>query len=257
MPTKATIKKIVKPVKKKMPTVKKPARLVAKPVKNEAAPHVREAPGQSAVTVAVVNTQGQKVGKATLPGELFGAKVNKQLLAQAVRVYLANQREGSANTKTRGEVEGSTRKIYRQKGTGRARHGAIRAPIFVGGGIVFGPKPRNYRLSFPKKMKRLALASALTSQFRQGNVIVVDGLETLEPKTKVMASALGLIGVTKGSLLVLSRNADRVIQGVRNLDTIDMLPAQNLHPYTVLSHRKLIFMKDAVPILKETFVRSS
>src|SRR3990170_6251019 len=138
------------------------------------------------LNVPVVGVDGKTKSKIQLPKELFGAKVNKALLAQAVRVYLANQRTGNAATKTRGEVEGSTRKIYRQKGTGRARHGAIRAPIFVGGGIVFGPRPHDFHLDFPKKMKRRALGSALTSKLGSGDVIVVSGLSDLEPKTKYM-----------------------------------------------------------------------
>ena len=108
---------------------------------------------KATVSVNVVGIDGKISGKIALPGEIFGEKVNKALLAQAVRVYLANQRQGNASTKTRGEVEGSTRKIYRQKGTGRARHGSVRAPIFVKGGIVFGPKPRDFSLDMPKKKK--------------------------------------------------------------------------------------------------------
>src|SRR5579885_383385 len=129
-------------------------------------------------------------GKVSLPHVIFGEKVNKQLLAQAVRVYLANKRQGTVSTKTRGEVDGSTRKIYRQKGTGRARHGSVRAPIFVHGGVVHGPKPRDYSLNLPKKMRRKALFSALSAKLQDGQIKVVAGFEKLEPKTKAFISAI-------------------------------------------------------------------
>lgn len=203
----------------------------------------------------IVGVSGKASGRITLPNELFGAKVNTQLMAQAVRVYLANQRVGTASTKTRGEVEGSTRKIYKQKGTGRARHGGVRAPIFVGGGIVFGPKPRDFTLSFPKKMKRLALASALTSKFLEEKVIVVEGLERIEPKTKVMVSMLQAIGATGKTLVVTTVHAQAVVRAGRNIEGVDILPAHALHTYAVLDHTYLVLMKDAIPLLKETFIK--
>ena len=193
-----------------------------------------------ALSAQVVGVDGKAKGRITLPVELFGAKINKQLLAQAVRVYLANQRAGGASTKTRGQVEGSTRKIYRQKGTGRARHGAIRAPIFVGGGIVFGPKPRDFRLSLPQKMRRAALASALTSKLT--DVIIVDGLGEIE-KTKGMASALSSVGATGKTLLVTSKGGNRA---ARNIAQVDVKPANMLNAYGVLSHQKLVFTKDVI-----------
>lgn len=196
------------------------------------------------LSVPVLGTDGKPAGKMALPKELFAAKINKPLMAQAVRVYLANQRAGSAATKTRGQVEGSTRKIYRQKGTGRARHGAIRAPIFVGGGIVFGPKPREYRLDFPKKMKRAALASALTGAFQEGKMIVVSGLSGVA-KTKNMVHALSSVGAT-GSTLLVVKGAGGVIRAARNIEGVDILPVQNLHAYSVISHKRIVFMKEAL-----------
>lgn len=204
--------------------------------------------------VGVVDTHGKAKGKIHLPKELFAAPVNKHLLAQAVRVYLTNQRAGGASTKTRGEVEGSTRKIYRQKGTGRARHGAIRAPVFVGGGIIFGPKPKDFRLSLPSQMKRAALASALTSQLTSHHVIVVDGLEKLAPKTRNFAQTWTHIGATKKTLLVTLPDAKTVVQGARNLENTDIMPAQNLHTYAVLAHDTIIFTKDALKHVAETFM---
>ncbi|MBI2404853.1 50S ribosomal protein L4 [Candidatus Gottesmanbacteria bacterium] len=215
---------------------------------------IKSAPSEK-LSASVVNVAGKVKGRIQLPKELFGVKVNKQLLAQAVRVYLANQRVGGASTKTRGEVEGSTRKIYRQKGTGRARHGAIRAPIFVGGGIVFGPKPRDFGLKMPAKMKKAALASALTSQLVGNNIIVVDGLETLAPKTKLFADVFHKIGATKKTLFLIPNDAKMLARATRNLSNVDVLSAVNVHPYTVLSHEKIVFTKDALTHLSKKFVQ--
>ncbi len=210
---------------------------------------------KKSVQLTVLGIDGKAEGKVSVPSMLFAAKANPTLVSQAVRVYLANQREGSASTKTRSEVAGSTRKIYRQKGTGRARHGGIRAPIFVGGGISFGPKPRSYHLALPQKMKRAALACALTGKREDGNVIVVNGLTALKPKTKLMVKALINVGATKKPLLVVGRDADMVIRASRNIDGIEIMPVQNLHTYAILAHPKIVFMKEALPILTETFVK--
>ncbi|MBI5449165.1 50S ribosomal protein L4 [Candidatus Gottesmanbacteria bacterium] len=227
--------KIKQPVKK---VVKIPAEAKSKPV--------------AGLSIPVVGIDGKTKGTMMLPKELFGVEANPKLVAIAVRVYRANQRKGHASTKTRGEVEGSTKKIYRQKGTGRARHGGIRAPIFVGGGIAFGPRPRDFSLSLPQKMRRAALACALTQQYTEGNLVVVDGLEQIEPKTKCFSDAFRFIGVQDG-LLVTGRDTKNIVRGVRNLADIDMLPALDLHTYAIVAHKKIILMKDAVQILKETF----
>ncbi|MEK7543493.1 MAG: 50S ribosomal protein L4 [Patescibacteria group bacterium] len=248
-------------IKSKKTSSKKPAvtpklvrSLAPKSPKLPKSPQSPESPKPSSVSVSVVGIDGKSVGKMTLPAELFAAKVNDALVAQAVRVYLANQREGAASTKTRGDVEGSTRKIYRQKGTGRARHGGIRAPIFVGGGITFGPHPRDYHLDLPQKMKRAALASALTSALGEGKMIIVSGLEGLT-KTKDMAHALQSVGVTGSALLVVDGGAITTSRAARNIADVDILPAQDLHAYTVLTHQKLVFMKEAVEVLKKRFAQ--
>src|SRR5882724_11511103 len=152
-------------------------------VKKEATDVVSKS-DKKTLALDVYGLDGKVAEKVTVPAAIFGEKVNKTLLAQAVRVYLANKRQGNASTKTRGEVDGSTRKIYRQKGTGKARHGSVRAPIFVHGGVVFGPKPRDFSLSLPKKMKRKALFSALSAKLQGKELIVVSSLETITPKTK-------------------------------------------------------------------------
>ena len=205
---------------------------------------------KKAIKATVVGLDGKSAGSVTLPTQYFGQKPNSQLMAQAVRVYLANQRAGHASTKTRGEVEGSTRKIYRQKGTGKARHGAIRAPIFVGGGIVFGPRPRDYSLGLPQKMRRVALASALTAQLGNKNVIVVSGLSEVK-KTKAVASMLTAVGATRKTLLVTAKQSTGVARAGRNIETLDILPVSDLNTYSVLMHGKVVFMKEAIGELRK------
>jgi len=202
------------------------------------------------IRASVVGLDGKTAGSVTLPADLFAAKINKQLMAQAVRVYLANQRVGHASTKTRGEVEGSTRKIYKQKGTGKARHGGIRAPIFVGGGIVFGPRPRDYSLEMPQKMKHVALASALTQQLGNKNIIVVSGLSDVT-KTKAVASMLTAVGATRKTLLVIPKNSAAVGRAGRNIENVDILPVSDLNTYSIVMHSKLVFMKEAIGELKK------
>ncbi|MBI2074384.1 MAG: 50S ribosomal protein L4 [Candidatus Levybacteria bacterium] len=214
------------------------------------------------LTLDVYDTKGKVAGSIHLPKDIFGAKINNQLMAQAVRVYLANQRSGTASVKTRGEVRGSTRKIYRQKGTGRARHGAIRAPIFVHGGIAFGPRPRDYSLELPKKMKKAALFSALSSKLNDGAIKVVTGLEKIEPKTKQMANIiqnLELDGKNRNILLVLSDAAEKQVKNVyiaaRNLEGVDILPVKQLNTYEVLRSDKMLMMQASVDIMQKHFIK--
>ena len=237
-----TVKKSA--VKAKTPAIKTVKKVAEKPVKKTV----------SGLDASVVTTEGKSAGTMSLPKELFGEKINKQLMAQAVRVYLANQRQGGANTKTRGEVEGSTRKIYKQKGTGRARHGSIRAHIFVGGGVAFGPVTHDFSLTMPTKMKRKALASALTQQYHDGNIVFVDGMESLPSKTKDMAKALSTVAGTQSILLVLSQKSGDVARSARNIHGITLMPSQNLTTYDVLSNQKIVFMKDAVATISKAAV---
>ncbi len=241
---------------KKTPVKKVVAKTAQKPVKKI----VAKTEEKKAVTkltgleISVVGIDGKEKSTMQVPKELFEATINFQLLAQAVRVFLANQRTGGSSTKTRGEVQGSTRKIYRQKGTGKARHGGITAPVFVGGGIAFGPKPRDYRLNLPVKMRKTALASAITSQFKDKNIIVVDGLEALEPKTKLFASSFANIGADKKTLFIVAKATDTFTRATKNLSEIDTMPVSDMHAYAVVSHRKIVFTKDALQQLAQTFV---
>ncbi|MBI4999647.1 50S ribosomal protein L4 [Candidatus Gottesmanbacteria bacterium] len=205
------------------------------------------------LTTDVLDAEGKVVGEIDLPKEIFAAQINEKLLAQAVRVYLANQRQGTVSTKTRGEVAGSTRKIYRQKGTGRARHGSRKAPIFVGGGIIFGPKPRDFSLKFPKKMKKAAFLSALASKFKDKDILVVSGLAKLKPKTAEMIKTLKSLKIamddgklTFPTLLVTTGDQENLVLACRNIQNLFLSPFNLLHPYLLLSHQKIIFSKEAI-----------
>lgn len=259
---KATVAKktnvVPKPTAKKSAAAKritKPKTNVTKTesVKTEKQVTVKKTEKTTTLVASVLSIKGEEQGKITLPKEVFGAKVNKSLIATAVRVYLANQREGSASTKTRGEVTGSTRKLYRQKGTGRARHGAITAPVFVGGGIVFGPKHRSYTLTLPQKMRKAALASALTSAYTSGSIVFVDGMEKLEPKTKQFANVFTSVGVTGRMLLVVPEMLENIVRGARNIDGVEIMPASQLNAYVVVSHPRIVMMKDAVSVVAKKF----
>lgn len=211
-----------------------------------------EVSGNDKMSVPVYSLLGTKSGVLELPKEVFAQEVNKKLLAQAVRVYFANQKEFTASTKTRGEVSGSTAKIQRQKGTGRARHGAIRAPIFVGGGIVFGPKPRKVRLDLPKKMKKAALLSALSTKMSEGSILALSGLEKASGKTKEIARLLDkLTAGKKGTrvLVVTKERMDSVVRATRNLPGVDVLLASQVNAYEVLKHQMLVVTKEAVSSL--------
>lgn len=237
-------------VKKVNKTVK-----AAPKVKVEAVKKVAE----KSMSLPVVGLKGEKKGTIAVSKEVFGAKVNEKLMAQAVRVYLVNQRQGTVSTKTRGEVKGSTRKIYRQKGTGRARHGSIKAPIFVGGGIAFGPRPRTFELSMPTQMRRKALFSALSSKFADQKITVLD-IAGLIGKTKEINNlliALSFLNKKKDAdkvLFVLGKD-EKTKQAVRNVEGLEALPASSINTYMVLNSKNIIFAKDALEIINETFFK--
>lgn len=248
----APIKKtesIKKSIKKPIVTTKK----VAVEASIVVAPVAKTLKG---VKIDVFDLTGKIVSSINLSQDLFEAKVNNSLMAQAVRVYLANQRQGTQSTKTRGEVQGSTRKIYRQKGTGRARHGGITAPIFVGGGIAFGPKPRDFSMEMPQKMRRAALCSALTQKRTDNKVKIVEGLDGLKPKTKVFVQVLKKLDLDEKNkkilILMPGKNSD-LQKAMRNVTGVSFLLANQLNTYEALNVKTLVIMKSAVEILNKTF----
>ncbi len=201
--------------------------------------------------VAIYNINGQQVGDIELKEEVFGIEPNKHVLHQAVVLQLASRRLGTASTKTRAEVRGGGRKPWRQKGTGRARHGSTRSPIWTGGGITFGPKPRKYGFSIPKKVRRLALKSALSSKVLAGEIIVLDDLSIEQPKTKDMAKILDNLKVADKALVVTADSNENVEKSARNIPGVKPLSASGLNVYDILKYGKLVITKDAVAKVEE------
>lgn len=194
---------------------------------------------------------GKESGTLTLPTEVFGAKVNKDLMTQAVRVYTTNLKTFTGSTKTRGQVAGTTAKAYSQKGTGRARHGAKKAPIFVGGGIAFGPKPRNVRLELPKKMKRAALISALSAKTLDNQIFGLSGLEKATGKTKEVAMLLQKVAAKenkdlKSTLIVIAQGQEKLSNAAGNIAKVNVITVNLLNAYDVIRSQMVAFTKEAV-----------
>jgi len=201
---------------------------------------------------------GQEDGQIELPKEIFAAKINPPLMAQAVRVYLSNQRKAHPKVKTRGEVKRTKAKWFRQKGTGRARHGARSAPIFVGGGVAHGPKGvENYHLKLSKKMKKAALFSALSSKLKAKEIIVVQGLGKIKPRTKEMVVVLKNLKAEKKALLILPKVLENVIRSGRNLKEVKLVQADSLNTYRILNSQQLIFMEESLEVIKKTFLKKN
>lgn len=243
----------VKEVKTKKTVTKQSNRTKSTVAKKKKSPEA--AKKKTGLVVDVYNIQGKAVGKQNLPKDIFGVKVNKNLLTQAVRVYLFNQRKGVVSTKSRGEVRGGGIKPRRQKGTGRARVGSIRAPHWRGGGIIFGPKPRDFRLKFLKKMTKAALFSALSDKAQNGRILVIDGLEKIDPKTKSMAKILDNFKDRKlgKTLLILPEKVENLERASRNLRGINLEKVGVLNTYEVLTHQTLLFLKNTTLKIEEVF----
>lgn len=214
-----------------------------------------------AIRVNLYNIAGKVKGKVTLPQEIFAAPINKKLIAQAIRVHLANCRQGTASVKTRGKIKGSGRKIWRQKGTGRARHGDRYAPIFVGGGVAHGPKPKDFSLKLSKKMKRKALFGTLTLKLKRKRLVVVDDFNKLQPKTKEILKIMKNLklktqnsNLKEKTLLVVPKKQESVILAGRNLENLSLSSPELLNSWEVLNCQKLVLAKEAILKLKKTFL---
>lgn len=203
-------------------------------------------------TVALYNIDGEQVGELALSEEIFGVEVHEPILHDAVVAQLAGRRLGTHDTKTRGEVSGGGRKPWRQKGTGRARAGTTRSPIWRKGGIVFGPHPRDYGYSLPRKVRRLALKSALSAKVNTGDILVLDALTLEGPKTKDMVKILGNLKVDD-ALLVTAAKDESIEKSARNIPNIKPTVAQSLNVYDILAYNKLVITKDAVARVEEVF----
>ncbi len=203
--------------------------------------------------IDVVDMQGKKVGSMELSEEIFAATVNVPAMHLVVRSILANQRQGTQSALTRGMVRGGGRKIYRQKGTGNARHHGNRAPQFRHGGVVFAPQPRDYVVKVPKKVRRLAMKSALTSKFNEGNIIVVDQITLADAKTKLMAEVLKNLGAEKKALLVLDGRDETVIRASKNIPTVKDAYVNTINVYDLLNADKIIVLKAAMESIQEVY----
>ena len=204
-------------------------------------------------TAVLYNMQGSKVGDVELSAALFGAEVNKAVLHETVVNYLANQRQGTQSTKTRTEVAGGGAKPFRQKGTGRARQGSTRAPQWIKGGVALGPKPRDYSYTINKKVKKLAMVSALSAKAADECVMVIDNLTMDEIKTKAIADMLKAMGVDSKALIVTNEMEKNVYLSARNIEGVKASYVGMLNVYDVLGHDKFIVAKDAIAKLEEVY----
>ncbi|MBS5793618.1 MAG: 50S ribosomal protein L4 [Lachnospirales bacterium] len=205
-----------------------------------------------AITVKVLNMSGSEVGSVELNENIFGVEVNEHVMHQAVVQYLANQRQGTKSAKTRAEVRGGGRKPWRQKGTGRARQGSIRSPQWTGGGVVFAPKPRDFSFKLNKKVKRLALKSALTTKVNNEKFVVVDELKLNEIKTKEMKKVLDSLNVNKG-LVVLEENNKNVLLSTRNIPNVKTAGVNTINVYDILKYESFVVTKEALAKIEEVY----
>lgn len=201
--------------------------------------------------VAVYNVQGKQVGDLELADAVFGVPVNEHVMHEVVVAQLANKRRGTHSAKSRGEVRGGGRKPWRQKGTGRARAGTIRSPLWRGGAITFGPTPRDHSITVPKKVRRLAMKSALSAKVAEGNLVILDEISFAKPKTKEMAGVLHALDLKDKVLVISAGDNDNVRLSVRNLAKAKPLSPKNLNVYDILNHSKMVITKDAVRMVEE------
>lgn len=204
--------------------------------------------------VALYNISGEQIGDIDLMDSIFGIKVNVDAMHQVVKMLLANKRQGTQSALTRAEVRGGGRKPWRQKGTGRARHGSIRSPQWTHGGIVFAPKPRSYRYSLPKKVRRIAMKSALTTKVNEDNIIVLEEVNFEAPKTKQIVNMLENLKVDSKALIVLAEKNDNVEKSARNIPNVKTSLVNTLNVYDILNYDKFIVTKEAIEKIEEVYV---
>ena len=204
-------------------------------------------------SIKVVNMTGAEVGEIALSDVIFGAEVNEAVLHAAVRTYLLNQRQGTQSTLTRSEVSGGGKKPWRQKGTGRARQGSTRSPQWTHGGIALGPKPRSYTKKLNKKVKQIAMFSALSAKVANNEMVVVDSIVAESYKTKVMASMLTAIGAGKKALVVLDAKNDMVVKSLANIPGVKVAYTNTLNVYDILNCNTIVFAQAAVQKLEEVY----
>lgn len=203
--------------------------------------------------VALYNVSGQQIGDIELNENVFGVEVNNHVIYEAVKNQLANKRQGTQSAKSRGEVRGGGRKPWRQKGTGRARAGSSRQPNWVGGGVIFAPKPRDYSYSIPKKVKRLAMKSALSSKVNDNEIVVLDELKMETPKTKDMMNILNNLKFNKKALIVMDVKDENIVKSANNIPGVTTTLVNTLNVYDILNHEMFIITKEAVRKVEEVY----
>ena len=203
--------------------------------------------------VTILNMAGEAAGEIELNDDIFGIEINEFAVHEVIKNYLANQRQGTQSAKTRGEVRGGGRKPFRQKGTGRGRQGSSTSPNHVGGGVVFAPKPRDYSYSVPKKVKRLALKSALTSKVKENEIIVLDSLSFEAPKTKEMIKVLENVKAAKKALIVMSEKDENVVRSASNIPGVRTTVVSAMNTYEIVNATSFIVTKDAVEKIQEVY----
>ena len=208
--------------------------------------------------VAIYNQEGKEAGNMILPKEIFEVPMNSDLVHQVLISYNANKRQNTAHTKTRGEVRGGGRKPWRQKGTGRARHGSIRSPLWKGGGVTFGPRnEKNWLKDIPKKMKKKALFKVLSEKAKNNLLVVLDKMEMEKPKTKIMAEIIKKLPANNGSRLVLSTDGKNLFLSARNIAKTGVLEARNLNIVDLLNYKYLLVTEEGIKIIQNTFLRKN
>lgn len=202
---------------------------------------------------AVYNVSGEQVSEMELKDSVFGVEINEHAMHQVVKNQLANKRQGTKGTLTRGEVRGGGRKPWRQKGTGRARHGTIRSPLWVGGGVTFAPKGRDYSYTLPKKLKRVAMKSALSSKVANEQIKILEELKLDAPKTKEMANILKSLEAGKKALIVITDNDEAIVRSAKNIPGVQTISVNTLNVYDILKYDHFIITKAAVERVEEVY----
>ena len=203
--------------------------------------------------VAMYNMSGESVGTIDLSEAVFGQEINKVAVHEVIKNYLANQRQGTQSTKTRTEVSGGGKKPWRQKGTGRARQGSIRAPQWMGGGVALGPKPRDYRYTINKKLRKVAVKSALSSKVEESTIVVVDSIELEAIKTKAVAEMIAKLPVEGTALIVTADKNDNVYKSARNIEGVDTTFVGQMNVYELVKYEYMVVTKDAVAKIEEVY----
>ena len=206
------------------------------------------------VDMNVHTIDGKKIGEIELNNNLFDAKINKHIVHQIVKRYLAGKRRGTASTKNRSEVRGGGKKPWKQKGTGRARAGSIRSPLWVGGGVIFGPENRDYSYPIPKKMRLVALKSILSDKAKNNDIVILDNLEIKEGKTKEIINIFNNLNLdSKKILIVIDKEDELIKRAVNNLEGVMVITANKINTYELINYKKIIITKDALKVIEEVF----